>query len=303
MQSGCVMIFPGQGSQKVGMGESFKAHPLYLEDLARANQILGFDLQALMAEGPAESLLQTDHSQLALFCVALGVYHLWRALGGPEPLAVAGHSLGEYTALVVAGVLEFESALRLVQLRGRLMQQACLAQPGAMAAVIRPDLPAIETLCAGSPVRLANINSTQQIVLSGPRAELEPLLARLRAQKLGKPVMLKVAGAFHSQLMAPAEAELTQAIRELSFQDARLPIIMNVSGQALQKGPEIQQALMAQLTSAVQWHDSLLSLSHFSRHFYELSASTLTPLVGQSLAEAQAFAISEYRQLEALLQA
>lgn len=294
-----VIVFPGQGAQKPGMGESFREHPLYREHLAAADALLGYELSRLIAEGPAPELTRTEIAQPALLTVETGIYRVWRACGGAEPAAVAGHSLGEYSALVAAGALEFAAALKLVQLRAQLMQQACDARPGAMAAVLRPG--DLEGLCRAGGVVIANYNSPQQVVLSGEAEALALVCERIRAEKRGRPVMLKVSGAFHSPLMEPARVALAEALAAAPFQDAAMPVVMNVHGKAVTAAAELRGRLQAQITSPVHWNASVLSLAGFGRPFLEFGPSTLTALIQQCLPEAMVQNLAEWQQMQALL--
>lgn len=300
-----VAVFPGQGAQKPGMGESFRAEPLYRAQLERADQLLGIGLSRLIAEGPAEELTRTEVAQPALLTVATGIYQVWRARSGHIPAAVAGHSLGEYSALVAAEVLSFDAALELVRLRGQLMQQACSIRPGAMAAVLKPETAEIEALCQASEGRvvIANVNSPQQIVLSGEAEALETILAQIRTAKLGRGVPLKVSGAFHSRLMEPARAELTAALEATPFAAARCPVVLNVSGEAISSGDAIRAQLCRQLTAPVKWQASVASLADLSEQFLEFGPTTLSPLIRQCQPQALVSAIATIAELEALNQA
>lgn len=296
-----VMIFPGQGAQRPGMGDSLREQALYREHLALADELLGFALSQLMSEGPAEALMRTDIAQPALLTLETGLYKLWLAQGGKPPAAVAGHSLGEYSALVVAGVLDFKSALQLVQLRAQLMQSACERTPGAMAAVLRPG-EGIADLCLKSENRVvvANLNSPQQLVLSGEADALQAICEQIKTRKLGRVVMLKVSGAFHSPLMEPARAELTAAIEAVAMREPALPVVMNASGAVVSQLAELRALLCAQLTAPVRWQESVQALAQFSSHFVELGPSTLAPLVRQSLATAEVQVVSEWSEIQAL---
>ncbi|HEY9842250.1 MAG: ACP S-malonyltransferase [Candidatus Sericytochromatia bacterium] len=301
MSQAPAIVFPGQGAQRPGMGESFREDAGYRAHLARADEILGFGIGELIACGPQEELTRTEIAQPALLTVMTGIYAVWKAVGGPEPAAVAGHSLGEYAALVAAGVLEFADALELVRLRGRLMQQACDQRPGSMAAVLKPDLEAIKALCAKSAgqVVVANLNSPQQLVLSGEAEALQALLEHIREAKLGRPVALKVSGAFHSPLMEPARQELNAAIERLAFHDAAFPVVMNVRGEASRSGATIRDQLCRQLTSPVHWSDSVVTLAAYSQRFVELGPATLAPLIRQTLPEAETLTLATWPEMQA----
>lgn len=277
------IVFPGQGAQKVGMGAAFAAHPVYREHLQRADALLGFDLSQLMAEGPAETLTRTDRAQLALFVVSTGIFEVWRAAGQPLPALLAGHSLGEYSALYAAGALSFETALQLVARRGALMQAACESQPGAMAAVIRPDLAALQALCAEqTDVGVANFNGPQQVVLSGPQAALQNLCETIKSRRLGRVVPLQVAGAFHSPLMRSAEQALQALIAEAELAPAAVPVVMNATAALAQQPDEIRAALLPQMGLPVRWAESMdRFVQQGVAQVIECGPATLGPLLRQ----------------------
>lgn len=280
------VMFPGQGAQHVGMGRAFEGHPLYRAHLEKAEAVLDMPLRRILYEGPAALLTRTEMAQPALLTVATGIARVWEAESGLQAVAVAGHSLGEYSALVAAGVLSFEDALRLVQLRGQLMQQACADRPGGMAAVLKPDLAAIHALCeaTGPGLVIANYNSSQQLVLAGEAALLASVQETIRARKLGRVVPLQVAGAFHSPLMQSARETLSEAIAALPFSEAQVPVVMNVSAQAVRDPDVIKALLQEQLTSPVRWQQSLETLSGLKiTQALEMGAHTLGPLWRQVL--------------------
>lgn len=294
-----VMVFPGQGAQKVGMGESFRTHPVYRAHLAEADDVLGLALSRLIAAGPAETLQRTDRAQLALLTVATGIYRVWRAEGFPLPAAVAGHSLGEYTALVAAEALSFAAALQLVRLRGEAMQTACAAVSGGMLAVIRPQLETIHALCQAShgAVTVANFNSPQQIVLSGESTALAGMGEQIRSQNLGRPIPLKVAGAFHSRWMEPARAALTEAIAAAPLQDPVLPVVMNVTAESCRRAGDIRRLLAQQLTAPVRWSDCVLTLAGTGATFVEPGPATLAPLIRQIAPQARTLRLEQEADL------
>jgi len=298
------MVFPGQGAQKVGMGQDFLAHPLYREHLEQADQILGYRLSHLIAQGPQSQLSQTQWAQPALFVVSTGIYKVWKTELGETPVAVAGHSLGEYSALIAAEVLSFEAGLKLVQQRSQLMQIACEQQAGAMAAIIRPQQEALRNLCEAShkQVVLANFNSPQQWVISGQELALKALLAEVQAQKLGRAILLPVSGAFHSPLMENARVALAAELDSAPLAPARFPIVMNVSATAETDPARIRASLKAQITAPVQWTATVQSLckqleAHAVESFVELGPATLGPLIRQNRPQAQIYSCAEYRHL------
>src|ERR1041384_547681 len=253
-------IFPGQGSQYVGMGKSLPPHSAQARELYRkADEIVGYPLSAVSFDGPEEKLRQTNITQPAIFVHSIA---LTRMLEGGEAGMAAGHSLGEYSALVYAGALTFEDGLKLVKLRGELMLRAGQLRPGTMAAVIGLGATAVEELCAeAGVVQCANFNSPGQIVISGSvdgvRRAME--LARARGAKLVKELV--VSGAFHSELMGSARDEFRSALQSAPISDARIPVYANVSARPVRKADEIRTLLGEQLTSPVRWEESILRMA------------------------------------------
>jgi [acyl-carrier-protein] S-malonyltransferase len=255
-------IFPGQGSQYVGMSADLLDSESKARDLAtQADTVLGVPLSAIMVTGPEEELRQTRNTQPAIFLHSMMLVSL---LGDRRPSMVAGHSLGEYSALVVAGALAFEDGLRLVRLRGELMQRAGDLERGTMAAIVGLKPAAVESLCreasAAGIVQPANFNSPGQIVISGSvegvRAAMP--LAKEQGAKLVKELV--VSGAFHSPLMRSAEAGLRKALMETRIRDAAIPVYSNVTAEPVQGSDEIRDLLLRQLTSPVRWEESVLHM-------------------------------------------
>jgi len=255
-----------------GLVERF---PQARQRLQEAEELLGFELGQICFEGPEELLRQTRYTQPALFVHSAIVAELVR--GHLQLDAVAGHSLGEYSALYAAGVLEFADALRLVALRGELMFAAGQQAPGAMAAVIGVAAQEVERLCAelaqetGRVLVVANYNSPEQVVISGEAEAVQQALGRLRAAGARSVIPLSVSGAFHSPLMEPAREQLAQAIQETAFRRAQVPIYSNALAEPLTEPDAIQRALIAQLTAPVRWLQ-ILQRMHADgvRSFYEL---------------------------------
>ena len=256
-------VFPGQGSQYVGMGKDLweqneEARALF----EAADRILGFSLSQLCFEGPEEELKQTKNTQPAIFLHSVVCSKLYTH---ERASMAAGHSLGEYSALVHAGALTFEDGLRLVRLRGELMQQAGIDQPGTMAAVIGLTPPVVEKVCgeaaAAGIVQPANFNSPGQIVISGSVAGVRKAmeLAKTQGAKLVKE--LTVSGAFHSPLMASAGDGLMKALQTTTIQDSVIPVFANVTAAPVQKAEEIKDLLHRQLTSPVRWEESVSNMA------------------------------------------
>ncbi len=256
-------VFPGQGSQYVGMGKDLAgALPEAQRLFARADEVLGVPLSRICFEGPEEELRQTKNTQPAIFLHSLAV-----AAVMPQPRAdmAAGHSLGEYTALVFAGALTFEEGLKLVRLRGELMHQAGIEQPGTMAAVIGLDGAVVADVCATASsagiVQPANFNSQGQVVISGSVAGVRAAMdaAKQKGAKLVKE--LSVSGAFHSPLMAPAGAGLAKALDAAEIRDARIPVYANVTAGPVQDAATIRRLLLEQLTKPVLWEQSVARMA------------------------------------------
>jgi [acyl-carrier-protein] S-malonyltransferase len=256
-------IFPGQGSQYVGMGKDLcEQFPEAKKFFDEADTALGFSLANICFNGPEEELKQTKNTQPAIFLHSVA---LWNVLKPSDAAMVAGHSLGEYSALVAAGALSFTDAIKLVRLRGELMQKAGEENPGTMAAVVGLDPTIVVEVCTAASsagiVQPANFNSPGQIVLSGSvtgvRKAME--LAKERGAKLVKELV--VSGAFHSPLMQSAKDKLKQALERTKINDAKIPVYANVTAQPVTKGDEIRNLLFEQVTSPVRWEESVLNMA------------------------------------------
>ncbi len=244
-------LFPGQGAQYSGMGKDLYEHSAQAKELfEKANEILGFRITDIMFEGTAEELKQTKVTQPAVF---LHSVILAKTLG-VKPDAVAGHSLGEFSALVIAGAISFEDGLKLVAKRAAAMQAACEAQPGTMAAVLGLEDAAVEQICAGiEGVVAANYNCPGQLVISGAVEAVDEACVKAKEAGARRALRLPVGGAFHSPLMEPARVELEKAINEAPFQTPLCPIYQNVDAQPHTDPQEIKKNLIAQLTAPVRW--------------------------------------------------
>lgn len=286
----CALIFPGQGSQIPGMAQPWCQHPRFRDILTQAEHVLELPLGQVMQEGSVAQLMRTEIAQPALLTCAYGIFEVLRAECEIHPVAMAGHSLGEYTALCAAGVFCFSEALQLVVLRSRLMQEACARFPGGMVAVLRADLSALEALLKelALPVSIGNYNSPQQYVLSGATAPLQHVVERIRSLKLGRVLSLKVAGAFHSPLMAEAQAELDQALEATVFRPALYPVISNVDAEAACAPEQLRAKLQRQLLAPVQWEHSVRRLALMTNVFLETGpGQVLSALIRQTLSHAQ----------------
>ena len=259
---GLAYIFPGQGSQYVGMGKDI-AHAFdpARRIFERADEVLGFRLSTVCFEGPEDELRQTRNTQPAIFLHSMALASVLR---GAKATMAAGHSLGEYSALVYAGAISFEDGLRLVRLRGELMQQAGVELPGTMAAIVGLDPAVLEDVCKNAEtdgvVRPANFNSPGQVVISGSVAGVRKAmqLAKAAGAKLAKE--LPVSGAFHSPLMEPAREGLKAALETVAIRDAEFPVYANVTASAVTSAREIRRLLFEQLTKPVRWEETVANM-------------------------------------------
>jgi [acyl-carrier-protein] S-malonyltransferase len=268
-------VFPGQGSQYTGMGKDLYLNSAEAKALfEQANEILGFRITDIMFEGPAEELKQTKVTQPAVFLHSV----ILAKVLGVKPDAVAGHSLGEFSALVVAGALSFEDGLRLVAKRAMAMQKCCENQPGGMAAIISLDDEVVEKICSEveGVVVAANYNCPGQLVISGANEAVDAACAKLKEAGARRALRLPVGGAFHSPLMEAARAELEQAIAEVEFHSPSCPVYQNVDAQP-QTDPEvIKHNIIAQLTAPVRWTQILRNMiADDIRNFTELGPGTV----------------------------
>ncbi len=257
-------LFPGQGSQAPGMARDlFDAFPEARARLEAADATLGLDLTGLMFGEDAEVLRPTEITQPALYAHSLAAFAVLEARG-EQPDAVAGHSLGEYSALTAAGALSYEDGLRLVRLRGTLMAAAGIERAGTMAALLGAEDDQAAALCAAvadvGTVVAANLNAPGQVVLSGDRAAVEAAVARASEFGARKAVLLNVSGAFHSPLMAPAAAKLAEALEGVEIAVPRCPVYLNVTARPTTSPEEIRQRLVEQLTCPVQWAETLRAM-------------------------------------------
>ncbi|WP_040291398.1 ACP S-malonyltransferase [Alishewanella agri] len=262
------IVFPGQGSQSVGMlADLYQNYPLVQDTFNEASAALGYDLWALIANGPEEQLNETQRTQPALLTASVAVWRLWQQQGGATPAYFAGHSLGEYSALVCAGVLSLADAVKLVEKRGQYMQQAVPAGTGAMAAIIGLDDAAIAKACAdaaqGEVVAPVNYNSPGQVVIAGHKAAVERAGEACKTAGAKRALPLPVSVPSHCALMRPAADQLATDLAALNFQQPAIPVVNNVDVQIASNGDAIKDALIRQLYSPVRWTETI---EYFAAH-------------------------------------
>lgn len=255
-------LFPGQGAQAVGMGQQlFDESAAAREVFQQVDEALGRNLTDIMFNGPEETLRQTINAQPGILAVSLAcVKAMEEKLGPdsmPQPVVTAGHSLGEYTAMAVAGVLDVGDTAKLVQRRGELMQEACDKNPGTMAAILGLDEMTLEEIARETGTYVSNINTAEQIVISGDNISVARACDLATARGAKKAIPLKVGGAFHSGLMEPATVGLLDAINQMEFHAPEIPIIGNCTGEPLTTAESVKQELVSQVCSCVQWKRSI----------------------------------------------
>ena len=261
-KSAIAFIFPGQGSQYPGMGKDLaEKFPAARQVFEEADNALGFELSELCFNGPAEQLQLTENTQPAILTVSVAALRAMESEGFPKPDFVAGHSLGEYSALVAAGSLSLADAVRTVRARGRYMQEAVPVGGGAMAAILGADLDVIVAACKeaaeGQVCSPANINSQSQVVIAGDAAAVDRAIELLKARGAKRAVKLNVSAPFHCALMMPAQERLGKDLEKLSFADPAVPIVTNVDATSVIQGDEARDALIRQVSQPVKWLSSV----------------------------------------------
>lgn len=260
------LVFPGQGSQYVGMGKDLVAKFSYTKKFfEEANSALGFDLQKLCFEGPDEDLKKTENTQPAILTVSAICLEAIRSFGGIKVEAVAGHSLGEYSALYAAGSISFKDAVKLVNMRGKFMQTAVPVGEGTMAAILGLDHGIVKDICvkasAKGTVEAANINSPGQIVISGKVAGVAEAARLCKEAGAKRVIELQVSAPFHSSLMKPAADNLAVELDRVSIKDAQVPVVSNVTADYVTSAAQIKELLVRQMTSPVLWESSIAKMS------------------------------------------
>jgi [acyl-carrier-protein] S-malonyltransferase len=254
-------VFPGQGSQSVGMMKGFDAHPVVRATFDEASSVLGEDLWALVTQGPEEALDLTVNTQPVMLTAGVAVWRAWQAAGGPAPAMLAGHSLGEYGALVASGALAFRDAVPLVRFRAQAMQEAVPPGEGAMAAILGADDDTVAAACRaaaeGHVVEPVNFNAPAQVVIAGERAAVERAMQAAKELGARRAVLLPVSAPFHSGLMLPAAERLAQRLAQVSFGKPEIPVVHNVDVGVHQEPDAIRAALAQQAASPVRWTQTI----------------------------------------------
>jgi len=301
------MVFPGQGSQAVGMLKSYDGLPGVQAVRDETAKSLGADFLALLDEGPAEKLNLTVNTQPAMVTAGYAAYRAWIGLGGPQPEMVAGHSLGEYTALVAAGALSFADCLPLVRFRAQSMQEAVPAGEGAMAAILNLDDDKVREACAsaGGAVQAVNFNSPGQVVIAGEKAAVERAMEACKALGAKRALPLPVSAPFHSSLMRPAGDKLKGYLEKVQINTASIPVINNVDVKIESGAAQVKDALYRQAYSPVRWVETINAmLAQGATHIVECGpGKVLAGLTKRISTQAQSFALADRAALEQALAA
>jgi [acyl-carrier-protein] S-malonyltransferase len=306
------LVFPGQGSQTVGMMQPFAGVQVVKDTFAEASEALAQDLWKLVAEGPADQLSATVNTQPVMLTAGVAVYRAWRAAGGATPALVAGHSLGEYSALVAAGVIAFKDAVPLVRFRAQAMQEAVPVGTGAMAAILGLDDDAVRAACAESVdvaraevVEAVNFNAPSQVVIAGHKAAVERAAAACKAKGAKRALMLPVSAPFHSSLLQPAAERLAARLHEVVFNAPSIPVVNNVDVAVVNDPAAIKAALARQACNPVRWvqvirHLAAAGVTHVAECGPGKVLSGMTGRIEKSL---QSLAITDPASLAQTLEA
>ena len=298
------MVFPGQGSQSVGMLQAYAGLPGVAEVVAEAQKVLGREFVELLDKGPAEALNLTLNTQPAMVTAGYAAYRAWRALGGPQPELVAGHSLGEYTALAAAGAIAFSHCLPLVRFRAQAMQEAVPEGQGAMAAILNLDDEGVRAACAeaaqGQTVQAVNFNAPGQVVIAGHKAAVQRAMEACKARGAKRALPLPVSAPFHSSLMRPAAERLRAYLEGVELAAPAVPLINNVDVDTPQDPKAIKDALVRQAASAVRWVETIQRMSQSGvTHVIECGpGKILAGLVKRIAPDLQGIALSDRAALE-----
>ncbi len=303
------LVFPGQGSQAVGMMQPFADSKVVRDTFAEASAALGQDLWQLVAEGPAEELNSTVNTQPVMLTAGYAVYRAWLEAGGGEPALVAGHSLGEYTALVAAGVIAFRDAVPLVRFRAQAMQEAVPMGTGAMAAILGLDDDSVRAACSeaarGEVVESVNFNAPSQVVIAGHKSAVERGAEAAKARGAKRAVMLPVSAPFHSSLLKPAADRLAEYMKRVAFSAPRIPVVNNVDVAIVGDPDQIKDALARQACNPVRWVEVIhymaaAGVTHVAECGPGKVLAGLTRRIDGSL---QGLAITDPQSLEQAIQA
>jgi len=303
------VVFPGQGSQALGMlADLAAAHPIVEETFAEASSALGYDLWELVQQGPAEELNKTWQTQPALLAASVAIWRVWQQSNGAKPAFLAGHSLGEYSALVCAGVLDFKQAISLVELRGKLMQEAVPEGTGAMSAIIGLDNDAIAKACEesaqGQVVSPVNFNSPGQVVIAGHKEAVERAGAACKAAGAKRALPLPVSVPSHCALMKPAADKMAVALENVTFSEPQYPVVNNVDVKVETSPEAIRSALVRQLYNPVRWTESVeFMAAQGVEHLVEVGPGKgLTGLTKRIVDTLTAAAVNDTASLSAALE-
>lgn len=301
-------LFPGQGSQYAGMGKDLASEfPIAARTFAEANEALGFDLATLCYTGPEDELRLTQNTQPAILTTSIAAFRVLQAESDLQPSYAAGHSLGEYSALVCAGALEFADAVRIVRERGRFMQEAVPVGQGAMAAVLGLDGDLLEKVCAeaaqGQVVAPANFNSEGQVVIAGHAEAVERAIALAKEQGAKRAMLLPVSAPFHCALMQPAGERLAGVLENVEIGSMRLPVISNVEAAPNQDPDRVRELLVRQVSAPVRWDDTIqYMLDQQVDHFVEIGpGKVLAGLMKRKARGARVENVQEASDLRTLL--
>lgn len=297
-------VFPGQGSQSVGMMQGFDALPVVRKTFEEAGEILKLDLWQMVSSGPAEAINQTINTQPVMLTAGVAVYRAWQEMGGSQPAFMAGHSLGEYTALVAAGALSFADALPLVRYRAEVMQEAVAEGAGGMAAILGLDDDAVRAVCAeaaqGEVVEAVNFNSPGQVVIAGSKAAVERGMELAKAKGAKRALPLPVSVPSHCVLMKPAADKLAAYLQSVAMQTPLVPVLHNADVKSYSGAAEIKDALVRQLYMPVRWVETVQALASAGvTHVAECGpGKVLTGLNKRIVAELQGLALTDVAALE-----
>jgi [acyl-carrier-protein] S-malonyltransferase len=299
------MVFPGQGSQAVGMLQGYAGLPEVEKVRAEAREVLGDEFIRLLDEGPAENLNQTINTQPAMVTAGYAAYRAWRALGGAEPQLLAGHSLGEYTALVAAGSVMFRDCLPLVRFRAQSMQEAVPQGQGAMAAILNLEDEKVIEACAeaGGEVQAVNFNTPGQVVIAGEKQAVERAIEACKAKGARRALPLPVSAPFHSTLMRPAAEKLKAYLAGVNFSSPRISVVNNVDVAILSEPEEIRDALVRQAASPVRWVETITKMAHCGvTHVLECGPGKVLGGMTRRIApEVRSFTLADRASLEEAL--